>query len=404
MASKNSGPPEALEIDPSGLGVVSDLSTNSYSFSNTRCERNNLVLNQLKEAGLDGSSVDSQTYVTATEETRSQANSKVQENASNPHGATNGITPTPSSKVSPQPQTDKRNKSSQIFCGNKAPTSILEGKSPSLPLDNKNRTIIPLKFLPTVSKQITKEWAKEQWLYANHFSKHLPKESPTEENLNDYQQKLRHLYEFVVETLRRCLLEHYKTLAQENLVEFRDKCLHTNPQVAIEAIQKAVMSQPQNDNYLKNVLLFLKIPLKHNIKWLVRSVQIVEDQYSIVFPSSGEKHFVSAIAQSLFNDCFNQRLRRTMVLKAGFAWYDRRPSEKGRATTFGQGVPTEVEYRKIQIGMHVLKGHIIRRVGQVKYLTDEKKETVVPQEFDKFIEEQAGARNELYNLLRRTNR
>ena len=80
-----------------------------------------------------------------------------------------------------------------------------------------------------------------------------------------------------------------------------------------------------SNEYLKRVLLFLKVPYKLDFGWVKSVQQRVEDQYDITFPVCGDSNFVEEIAAEIFNDTSNQRLRQGMEREVGSVWYARLP-------------------------------------------------------------------------------
>ena len=123
------------------------------------------------------------------------------------------------------------------------------------------------------------------------------------------------------------------------------------------------------------VLTFLKLPQKHELKWVFNAQQSVMDQYEIRFPTGGERNFVFRIASNDYNDIINQRLRRGMAREVNAVWYDRLPSVKNRKCIFDNCPTPDVESKVVQIGVHTVKGHLVKKTPvstqQLKKAADE---------------------------------
>ena len=77
-----------------------------------------------------------------------------------------------------------------------------------------------------------------------------------------------------------------------------------------------------DDDYLVRVLDILKHPHKKERAWFDRAKVALESKFKVKFPDN-QKHFLYKIAEHLFNNTFNQRVRRGMLHNVGGVWYER---------------------------------------------------------------------------------
>ena len=93
---------------------------------------------------------------------------------------------------------------------------------------------------------------------------------------------------------------------------------------SIESIHTAVLSSSHilDDNYLVQVLDIMKHPHKKERAWLEGAKRAIETKFKVKFPDN-KKHFLYKIADYLFNNTFNQRMRRGMLQNVGGVWYER---------------------------------------------------------------------------------
>lgn len=93
---------------------------------------------------------------------------------------------------------------------------------------------------------------------------------------------------------------------------------------SIESIHNAVLlsSHILDDDYLLCVLDILKHPHKKERAWFDRAKVALESKFKVKFPDN-QKHFLYKIAEHLFNNTFNQRMRRGMLHNVGGVWYER---------------------------------------------------------------------------------
>ena len=90
----------------------------------------------------------------------------------------------------------------------------------------------------------------------------------------------------------------------------------------------------------------------------------VTEQFQVRFMYDGhKKNFVAKIADKLFNDTHNQRLRQGM-LPTGKVWYDRLPRSGSLKTLFGKHALTKHEQMQVMVnGNCPLQGYLVTRTG-----------------------------------------
>jgi hypothetical protein len=71
-----------------------------------------------------------------------------------------------------------------------------------------------------------------------------------------------------------------------------------------------------DDNYLVRILDILKHPHKIEKGWLDRAEGVIENSFKVKFPEH-KKHFLYRIADFLFSNKVNQRMRRGMLNNVG---------------------------------------------------------------------------------------
>lgn len=126
-----------------------------------------------------------------------------------------------------------------------------------------------------------------------------------------------------------------------------------------------------DDDYLVRVLDILKHPHKKERAWFDRAKVALESKFKVKFPDN-QKHFLYKIAEHLFNNTFNQRMRRGMLHNVGGVWYERIYPKKFHGhdwkevsfTTLFQG-PVVVEKKVIAVLGFPYNGYIVRRAGGI---------------------------------------
>ena len=146
--------------------------------------------------------------------------------------------------------------------------------------------------------------------------------------------------------------------------------------VSIESIHTAVLSSSHilDDNYLVQVLDIMKHPHKKERAWLEGAKRAFETKFKVKFPDN-KKHFLYKIADYLFNNTFNQRMRRGMLQNVGAVRYEQIYPKKGddinkemSFTTLFNG-PVVVEKQTIVVMGFPYLGNIVRRAGVIpRYL------------------------------------
>ena len=159
-----------------------------------------------------------------------------------------------------------------------------------------------------------------------------------------------------------------------NRIKTRAKFYHLNVEgSSIESIHNAVLSSSHilDDNYLEQVLDILKHPHKKERAWFDRAKVALESKFKVKLPDN-QKHFLYKIADHLFNNTFNQRMRRGMLHNVGGVWYERiypkiAQVDSGKEMSFDSLFkgPVVVEKKVIAVLGFPYHGYIVRRAGGV---------------------------------------
>ena len=146
--------------------------------------------------------------------------------------------------------------------------------------------------------------------------------------------------------------------------------------ISIESIHTVVLSSSHilDDNYLVQVLDIMKHPHKKEKAWLEGAKNAIETKFKVKFPDD-KKHFLYKIADYLFNNTFNQRMRRGVLQNVGAVWYERIYPKKGddinkemSFTTLFNG-PVVVEKKTVVVMGFPYQGNVVRRAGVIpRYL------------------------------------
>lgn len=221
--------------------------------------------------------------------------------------------------------------------------------------------IVGQRFLPDKRKTITAEFGRNNFGYANHFDKRLPKtDNPTEEQVMEWVAVLLSIHDNISNMLLDAILEHLQAVSREhNIVDESEK-----PGKSIVDIHYAALKRIDNEcteEYLRRALIFLKIPQKHDLDWVNQVKVQVKNQYDIRFPHSFETNFVQSIAGTLFNDEWNQRLRRSLWNGGSMIWYDRMPANINKNKIY-QNTKVRVTRREFSIGENLIKGYLVEKV------------------------------------------
>lgn len=138
----------------------------------------------------------------------------------------------------------------------------------------------------------------------------------------------------------------------------------------------------------------MKHPHKNERAWFDRAKRAIENKFKVKFPDN-KKHFLYRIADYLFKNTFNQRMRRGMLQNVGGVWYERiypkndqddNRQEKSFSTLF-QG-PVVVESKVIAVLGFPYRGYIVRRAAGVPRCLPTKDELVKSIQFlpeDQFV-------------------
>ena len=222
--------------------------------------------------------------------------------------------------------------------------------------------LISQRFLPDKRVGITEDFARNNFGFANHFDKKIPKtDNPTKEQVKDWETTLLGIHDNICNLLKDAILKHLQALARDHDVV--DK--NGKPLKNVVDIQSAALKMIDNEcteKYLLRALIFLKIPQKHDLRWVNQVKMQVKDQYCVRFPHSSETNFVESIAGAMFNDEWNQRLRRNMWNEGKIVWYNRMPAKINKLKIFQQTKVT-VSRREFSIGPNFIKGYLVEKVS-----------------------------------------
>ena len=125
-----------------------------------------------------------------------------------------------------------------------------------------------------------------------------------------------------------------------------------------------------DDNYLVRILDIMNHPHKKERTWFDQAKRAIETKFKVKFPNN-KKHFLYRIADYLFNNTFNQRMRRGMLENVGAVWYEQIYPKKGNDnqmemsfTTLFYG-PVVVEKKHVAVLGFPYQGYIVRRAGGI---------------------------------------
>ena len=237
---------------------------------------------------------------------------------------------------------------------------VIEGQGES----QKKTLVVGQRFLPDRESEITDEFAKDNFLKdANHFDKSIPYTcNPTEEHLG----KCKKVMSAIHTNIRNLLHDQILNLLQSESRKHGLLDKNNKPGKDVSTIHFLALKMKDKEcmeTYLQRVLIFLKIPQKHNLEWVNNVKTRVKEQYDIRWPHSGETNFVERIARVLFFNIWNQRMRRFMWREAMIIWYERLPAIIAREKVY-QNTRVEVSSRDILItGEHLIKGNLVQRVS-----------------------------------------
>ncbi len=118
----------------------------------------------------------------------------------------------------------------------------------------------------------------------------------------------------------------------------------------------------------------MKQPHKKERAWLEGAKRAIETKFKVKFPDN-KKKFLYKIADYLFNNTFNQRMRRGMLQNVGGVWYERIYPKKGDVnrnevsfTTLFNGPVVFEKKTVVVMGFSYLE-NVVRRAGVIpRYL------------------------------------
>ena len=205
----------------------------------------------------------------------------------------------------------------------------------------------PPNWLPEERGKINTEWAKLWWRLAHSLSKKLPETDAKNEELEEFCNLGRSIWDHTRNQLNDRLLEHLrmKCLQLDIAAATDDEDANTS----IANIHGAVMrcwdrDTMSRDDFLRKVLAIVLVPLtKDKYQWLIRVKTDVQARWKFRLAyQRGSKDYIEAMAGHLFNCTVLQRLRRGLK-RYGFSVYVRVPKKlEKRAVpcTFRIGVHT----------------------------------------------------------------
>jgi hypothetical protein len=221
--------------------------------------------------------------------------------------------------------------------------------------------------VPAHRNKIVRAVAEKHWGHANHMNKELPKDQPTDEELEKYCTILKKIHLDTIKILNKRLLEHLLGLSTElELPVCPEKKDKERKALTIDKVHREVLNSSKvfNQEYLSRVLQCLKMPQKQERRWLQLATNDVTELFQVRFMYDGhKKNFVEKIADKLFNDTHNQRLRRGM-LPTGTVWYDRLPRPGSLKSLFGKHALTKHQQMQVMVnGNCPLHGYLVTRTG-----------------------------------------
>ena len=234
-------------------------------------------------------------------------------------------------------------------------------------ITTRDKEWIPSDLVPAHRNKIVRAVAEKHWGHANHMNKELPKDQPTDEELEKYCTILKKIHLDTIKILNKRLLEHLLGLSTElELPVCPEKKDKERKALTIDRVHREVLNSSKvfNQEYLSRVLQCLKMPQKQERRWLQLATNDVTEQFQVRFMYDGhKKNFVEKIADKLFNDTHNQRLRRGM-LPTGTVWYDRLPRPGSLKSLFGKHALTKHQQMQVMVnGNCPLHGYLVTRTG-----------------------------------------
>ena len=228
--------------------------------------------------------------------------------------------------------------------------------------EGKETLLVGPRFLPNKKREITNDFGRKSFAFANHFDKKFPKtDNPTEEQVKGWVTTLEDIHVDICNMLDDAILKYLQALSREHdVLDANDKPLKDI--VDIQSSALTMIGNEGTEKYLRRALIFLKIPQKHDLEWVNQVKERVKDQYGVRFPHTSETNFVESIAGAMYYNQWNQRLRRSMWKEGKIVWYDRMPAKINKTKTYDNANVT-VTRREIPIGQHVIKGHLVEKVS-----------------------------------------
>ena len=228
-------------------------------------------------------------------------------------------------------------------------------------------TTVQRNFLPDNRKQINRSWAVDKWNYAHKLRRDLPVENPQPDHYQQYIELGTAIWDFVRNSLvqrRHDYLNNYALKDGLACAKSPDlgKCIETIHSAVLDNWDHTKSKDDVQNwrDYLKNVMRYMRLPLKEEKVWIKLAIQDVEARWKIRFEYHAcIKHSVDAIAMKLFNNCHKQRQRRGTVKCANIAFYDRIVPKSKLKTLFGEEMVTDSIPETFNLGCHTLKGHIV---------------------------------------------
>ena len=228
--------------------------------------------------------------------------------------------------------------------------------------EGKETLLVGPRFLPNKKREITNDFGRKSFAFANHFDKKFPKtDNPTEEQVKGWVTTLEDIHVDICNMLDDAILKYLQALSREHdVLDANDKPLKDI--VDIQSSALTMIGNEGTEKYLRRALIFLKIPQKHDLEWVNQVKERVKDQYGVRFPHTSETNFVESIAGAMYYNQWNQRLRRSMWKEGKIVWYDRMPAKINKEKVF-QNTRVKVTRREFSIGEKLIKGYLVEKVS-----------------------------------------
>jgi hypothetical protein len=216
-------------------------------------------------------------------------------------------------------------------------------------------------LLPLTAKAIKGPYVLSKWASARIFHPTFSRSHPSAKEVDLFQTTLLHLHTETTNALEDQLLKHLQGLSSRTNI-FGLSSLKT-----ISSIHDKVLSSSSTltDEYLQNVLKFLKHPLRHETYWIDAVVDFIERKYEIRFPSVTD-NFVRRIALHMYTPTFTIRMKRGMERAVGVVFYERIERKKrGRKNEFEEKHTVSVK-KAIMVDRYTYSGNLVFKSEEMR--------------------------------------